>query len=75
VHAGAKAAGRPAPKIFAYVRLAIGLAACDKLAAECAQYAGIPAYASHFQRLGVKPIETAIAAQTPHAVLPALGKW
>ncbi len=75
VHAGASAAGRPPPKLFAYVRVALGSAACDRLLEEGARYATIPAYADHFTRMGVKPVETAIAAQSPAAIPPALGKW
>ncbi len=75
VRAGASAAGRQPPKLFAYVRVALGSAACDRLADEGARYAAIPAYADHFARMGVKPVETAIAAQSPDAIPPALGKW
>ncbi len=75
VRAGAAAVGRQPPKLFAYVRLALGSAAGDRLAQEGAYYAAIPAYASHFARMGVKPVETAIAAQRPNEIPPALGKW
>ena len=75
VHAGAAAADRRSPKRFAYVRVALGPAACDRLVEEAARYAAIPAYAAHFARMGVKPVDTAIAAQSPDALAPALGKW
>jgi len=75
VRAGAAAAGRQAPKLFAYVRLALGPAACEKLLGEGDRYAAIPAYADHFARMGVKPLETAIAAQSSDAVATALGDW
>ncbi len=75
VRAGAAAAGRRPPKIFAYVRVALGPAAGDRLLQEGARYAAIPAYASHFARIGVKPEETAIAAQSPEAIAPAIAKW
>ena len=75
VRAGATAAGRHMPKLFAYVRVALGAAACDRLLEEAARYAAIPAYAAHFARMGVKPAETAIAAQSPDTLAPALGKW
>lgn len=75
VSAGAAAAGRRPPKLFAYVRVALGAAACERLAEEGARYAGIPAYAAHFARMGVKPVETAIAAQSPDAIPPALATW
>jgi alkanesulfonate monooxygenase SsuD/methylene tetrahydromethanopterin reductase-like flavin-dependent oxidoreductase (luciferase family) len=75
VRAGAAAAHRPAPKLFAYVRLALGAAAGAKLADEGARYAGIPAYAAHFARMGVKPVQTAIAAPYADAVPAALARW
>jgi len=75
VRAGAAAAGRPVPRLFAYVRLAIGPAACERLAEEGARYAAIPAYAANFARMGVKPVETAIGVQTADAVAPAMGAW
>ncbi len=75
VRAGAAAAGRRPPKLFAYVRLALGSAARDRLLTEAARYAAIPAYADHFARMGVKPAETAIAAESPDAIPLALGKW
>jgi alkanesulfonate monooxygenase SsuD/methylene tetrahydromethanopterin reductase-like flavin-dependent oxidoreductase (luciferase family) len=75
VRAGAAGAHRPAPKLCAYVRVAIGSAAGDRLADEAARYAKIPAYADHFARMGVKPVDTGIAAPTPEAVGPALARW
>lgn len=75
VRGGAAAAGRPAPRLYAYVRVALGPAAGDRLREESARYAAIPAYAEHFARMGVKPVETAIAAQTVEAIAPALGAW
>ncbi|HXX38099.1 MAG TPA: LLM class flavin-dependent oxidoreductase [bacterium] len=75
VRAGAAAVGRQPPALFAYVRIAIGPAAGDRLAEEGARYANIPVYAGHFARMGARPVETAIAVQTPDAVLPALSKW
>ncbi|HEU5323019.1 MAG TPA: LLM class flavin-dependent oxidoreductase, partial [Methylomirabilota bacterium] len=75
VRAGAAAAGRRPPRTFAYVRLALGAAAADRLAEEGARYAGIPAYAANFARMGVKPLDTAIAAQRPEDVAAALARW
>jgi alkanesulfonate monooxygenase SsuD/methylene tetrahydromethanopterin reductase-like flavin-dependent oxidoreductase (luciferase family) len=75
VRAGAAAAGRTPPKLFAYVRVALGARACDKLAEEGERYARIPAYAANFERMGVKPVETAIAAQSPDAIPRALAAW
>ncbi len=75
VREGAAAAGRRPPPLWAYVRVALGAAACERLGEEGARYATIPAYASHFERMGVKPVETCVAAQTPEAIQPALAKW
>ncbi len=75
VRAGAAAAGRQPPRLCAYVRVAIGPAAAARLEAEAARYAGIPAYASHFERMGVRPVETTIAASSADVIPPALAKW
>ena len=75
VRAGAAAAGRRPPRLFAYVRVALGAAAHDRLRQEADRYAAIPAYAANFARMGVKPAETAIAAETPEAIAPALARW
>ncbi|HKB25282.1 MAG TPA: LLM class flavin-dependent oxidoreductase [Methylomirabilota bacterium] len=75
VRAGATAARRKPPKLFAYVRLALGPVACTRLGEEGGRYARIPAYAAHFERMGVKPVETAIAAQSPDAIAPVLARW
>jgi alkanesulfonate monooxygenase SsuD/methylene tetrahydromethanopterin reductase-like flavin-dependent oxidoreductase (luciferase family) len=75
VRAGASAAGRQPPKLFAYVRVALGAAACERLAEESDRYAAIPAYANNFARMGVKPIDTAVAARDPQAIRPALDTW
>jgi len=75
VRAGAAAAGRTPPTLFAYVRLALGAKACEKLAEEGGRYAAIPAYGAHFERMGVKPVGTCIAAQSPAEISTALGKW
>jgi alkanesulfonate monooxygenase SsuD/methylene tetrahydromethanopterin reductase-like flavin-dependent oxidoreductase (luciferase family) len=75
VRAGALAAGRQPPTLLAYVRLALGAAAIERLREEGARYAGIPAYADHFTRMGKAPMETAIAAATPDAIAPALAGW
>ena len=75
VRAGAAAAKRPAPRLYAYVRVALGAGAADRLNDEGGRYAGIPAYAAHFARMGVKPVDTAIAAGSPDAIKSALGAW
>jgi alkanesulfonate monooxygenase SsuD/methylene tetrahydromethanopterin reductase-like flavin-dependent oxidoreductase (luciferase family) len=75
VRAGAAAARRPAPRLFGYVRFALGPGAAARVEAEGARYTAIPAYASHFERMGVAPVETAIAAEAPGAIRAALARW
>jgi len=75
VRAGAAAAGRKVPTLYAYVRLALGAKGCEKLAEEGGRYAAIPAYGAHFDRMGMKPVETCIAAHNPADVTMGLAKW
>jgi len=75
VQEGAAAAKRQSPTLYAYVRLALGAKSGDKLGEEGSRYATIPAYAAHFERMGVKPVDTAIAARKPADVAAALAKW
>jgi alkanesulfonate monooxygenase SsuD/methylene tetrahydromethanopterin reductase-like flavin-dependent oxidoreductase (luciferase family) len=75
VRTGAASAGRPMPRLCAYVRVALGAAAGARLEQEAARYAAIPAYAANFERMGVKPIDTAIAAQSPGEIASALRRW
>ena len=55
--------------------VALGPAARERLLAEAGRYAGYPAYAANFARMGVRPVETAIAVEDPGAIPPALAKW
>jgi alkanesulfonate monooxygenase SsuD/methylene tetrahydromethanopterin reductase-like flavin-dependent oxidoreductase (luciferase family) len=75
VRAGAASAGRKTPRLFAYVRLALGDSARDRLAEEGARYAAIHAYSDNFKRMAVDPVATAIAARTPDEVPRALEAW
>ena len=75
VRAGAQSAGRPAPRLCAYVRLAIGGPAAAKVKEEADRYTAIPAYGANFERMGVKADSTAIAVAKPEDVRPALAKW
>jgi alkanesulfonate monooxygenase SsuD/methylene tetrahydromethanopterin reductase-like flavin-dependent oxidoreductase (luciferase family) len=72
---GAQAAKRPAPRLFAYVRLAMGPGATERTAKEGARYDSVPAYHANFERMGVKPEATAIVADTPAEVARALARW
>jgi alkanesulfonate monooxygenase SsuD/methylene tetrahydromethanopterin reductase-like flavin-dependent oxidoreductase (luciferase family) len=75
VRAGARKAGRPVPTLYSYVRVAFGAASRPRLQDEADRYGKIPAYADNFARMGVKPIETAIAVDSPAEVGPALARW
>jgi alkanesulfonate monooxygenase SsuD/methylene tetrahydromethanopterin reductase-like flavin-dependent oxidoreductase (luciferase family) len=75
VRAGAQAAGRPVPALYAYVRVAVGPDGAARLEDEAGRYAAIPAYAAHFARMGVAPVDTGIAAPAAGAVAPALAAW
>lgn len=74
VRAGAQAAGRPMPRLYAYIRVALGPAA-ERLADEGGRYDAISAYHAHFVRMGVKPADTAIAATSPDGIKAALKAW
>jgi alkanesulfonate monooxygenase SsuD/methylene tetrahydromethanopterin reductase-like flavin-dependent oxidoreductase (luciferase family) len=75
VRAGAMAAGRPAPRLVAYVRVAVGPEGPARLEDEGRRYAAIPAYRDHFARMGAPPSATAVAAPTATAVPDALAPW
>lgn len=75
VRAGAAAAKRPMPRLYAYVRVAMGPAATERLADEGGRYDAIPAYHAHFVRMGVKPVDTAIAATSADGIRRALAAW
>lgn len=75
VREGAAAAGRPVPKLCAYIRVAIGRAAFDRMHAEAGRYAAVPAYGANFDRMGLKPVDTAVMAETAAAIGPALAAW
>lgn len=75
VREGAEAAGRRPPLLYAYVRAALGRDAAALLAHEGARYNTIPWYGAHFQRMGVAPSETGIAAQTPDALQAGIRRW
>jgi alkanesulfonate monooxygenase SsuD/methylene tetrahydromethanopterin reductase-like flavin-dependent oxidoreductase (luciferase family) len=75
VREGAQAAKRPVPRLFAYVRLAMGPGAAERTAKEGARYDSVPAYHANFERMGVKPEATAVVADMPAEVSRALARW
>lgn len=75
VKRGAERAGRDTPSLYAYVRVALGEAAGRRLAQEAARYGAIPAYAANFERQGVPPIKTSVAAGSADEIQQALKGW
>ena len=75
VRAGADAAKRPMPRLYAYVRVALGPAAAERLADEGGRYDSISAYHAHFVRMGVKPVDTGISATSAEGIKRALAAW
>src|SRR5256712_2839682 len=59
VRAGATAAGRQMPKLFAYVRVALRAAASDRLREEGVRDPAIPPYPAPLPRLGGEPVGNA----------------
>jgi len=75
VREAARDAGRPEPWLYGYVRTALGAAAGERLAAEARRYAGYPAYAAHFARMGVQAIDTAVASDNPESIWDGLAPF
>ena len=75
VREGAAAAKRTMPVTYAYVRLAMGPAGLARLNDEGGRYGGIPAYAAHFERMGVKPVDTAVAGHSAADIRAGIAKW
>jgi alkanesulfonate monooxygenase SsuD/methylene tetrahydromethanopterin reductase-like flavin-dependent oxidoreductase (luciferase family) len=71
----AEAAGRPRPRIDAYVRVALGDAAIARLREEADRYASYPAYAANFARMGATAFETAVAGTDPAQIQAGLAVY
>ena len=69
-HAAAHGSG-PAAHVALYVRAALEPAAVARLDAETGAYAGYPAYAANFERLGVTAADTTIAPRDAAARIAA----
>jgi alkanesulfonate monooxygenase SsuD/methylene tetrahydromethanopterin reductase-like flavin-dependent oxidoreductase (luciferase family) len=74
VEAGAAAAGRPAPRIAAYVRVAVGRGADERLASEQARYVG---YGGSYRRVIDAQVASGesvigVVAEEPGGVAPAV---
>lgn len=71
----AAAANRVPPRVDGYVRAALGGPAMERLRVEGERYAGIPAYAAHFSRMGVVPIATGAAAAEAEMIADLLAPF
>jgi alkanesulfonate monooxygenase SsuD/methylene tetrahydromethanopterin reductase-like flavin-dependent oxidoreductase (luciferase family) len=75
VREGAEAAGRPVPRLMTYVRVALGADGHARLQREADRYAQNPAYAKHFERMGIGGFDASIPANTPEEVQEGLRAW
>ena len=76
VEAGAAAAGRETPRVFGYVRTAVGPDAAERLAKEEAFYRDLhKGYRDHFDRLGEPEGTVGVAAPNPAATQDALSTY
>lgn len=75
VQDGARRAGRDLPRTYAYVRVSLGEEARARFTREANRYGAVPAYASHFRRMGVAPLGTGIVASEAREVRARLAAW
>jgi alkanesulfonate monooxygenase SsuD/methylene tetrahydromethanopterin reductase-like flavin-dependent oxidoreductase (luciferase family) len=75
VDEAARAAKRPRPLIMGYVRTAFGPGARDVFAAEASRYAGYPAYAANFRRMGTPAHETAVIGDSREEIQRGLAPF
>jgi alkanesulfonate monooxygenase SsuD/methylene tetrahydromethanopterin reductase-like flavin-dependent oxidoreductase (luciferase family) len=71
----ARAAGRSAPVVASYFRVALGQPAMPRLRAEAERYEGFPAYAAHFRKMGVRALETCVHGDEPAAIQTGLAAF
>lgn len=77
VEEGAGRAGRhpEAVEVAAYVRVAVGSGAAERLAAEANRYASMPHYGRHFEAMGADPASAGVAAEDPGDVIAQLAPY
>lgn len=68
----AEEAGRPHPLVMAYVRTALLPQADERLDTEAGRYAKVPAYAAHFERMGVSARDTAVSGPDAATIQPMI---
>jgi alkanesulfonate monooxygenase SsuD/methylene tetrahydromethanopterin reductase-like flavin-dependent oxidoreductase (luciferase family) len=75
VDQAAAAAKRPRPLILGYVRTAFGPGSSDVFTQEARRYAGAPAYAANFARMGSPAAATAVIGDTRREIQAGLAKF
>jgi alkanesulfonate monooxygenase SsuD/methylene tetrahydromethanopterin reductase-like flavin-dependent oxidoreductase (luciferase family) len=75
IRAQAKAADRPLPGVYAVVLAGVGAEQLADLERSSAFLAGLPAYAAHFRRTGIRPEQTRIAASRLGELPRLLDTW
>jgi alkanesulfonate monooxygenase SsuD/methylene tetrahydromethanopterin reductase-like flavin-dependent oxidoreductase (luciferase family) len=77
VRQGAERAGRDpsSVEVAAYVRVAVGPGAAERLAGEAGRYASMPHYGRHFSAMGVPPGSVGIAVENAAEVGSALDPY
>ncbi len=75
VQEAADRAGRARPRIYVYVRTALGAPGIAALEREAAGYQKIPVYAASYRALGTGPLDAAVRAATPAEVRDGLARW
>lgn len=72
VERAAATAGRTRPPVAGYVFTALGPAALQRLQVDAEHYGSVPAYASHFRRMGAGPAAASVAGETAGQIQRAL---
>ena len=75
VREGAEQVGRPVPRLMAYVRVALGDGAIARLEEEAGRYQSMPHYSSHFARMGVSAMGTAVTGRSREEIQRGLAQW
>lgn len=73
--AGAGAAGRTVPRVYASVLVGVGPEGRDRLEQVAGFYARIPFYAAHFQRLGLAPADVMVGVDEAAELDERLAPW
>jgi alkanesulfonate monooxygenase SsuD/methylene tetrahydromethanopterin reductase-like flavin-dependent oxidoreductase (luciferase family) len=68
-------AGNRTPRAIAYVRVAFGDGALRRLESEALRYESFPQYAAHFDRMGVRAIDTCVEGPTAAAIQAGLSTF